>query len=103
MLMQIHLIAFTSSRRAGSPVTHLSLFVRNHESNACDHLVVMLSIVLRTPAAVASALQLVIVVINTWHNLLDTLPLSHGLDNLTRLSLGVERRATGQNLPMVED
>ena len=42
-------------------------------------------------------------IVNTWHNLLDTLPLSHGLNSLTGFGAGVKRRATGQDLPVVED
>lgn len=38
-----------------------------------------------------------------WNGLLDTLALSHFGDNLTRLGGWVEGRATGEELPMVED
>ncbi|KAI6748621.1 hypothetical protein HG530_015394 [Fusarium avenaceum] len=42
-------------------------------------------------------------VLDTRDDLLDTLALSHGGDDLSDLGGGVERRATGKNLPVVED
>jgi hypothetical protein len=41
-------------------------------------------------------------VLNTGHLSLDTLALTHLSDNSSDLRAGVERRATGQNLPVVE-
>lgn len=49
------------------------------------------------------SLQLVIVVVNTWHLNLDTLAFPHFLDNLTGLAGGVKRISTGEDLPMIED
>lgn len=50
-----------------------------------------------------SRLQLVVVVLDTRNELLDTLALSHGGDNLSDLGGGIEGRATGEDLPVVED
>lgn len=54
-------------------------------------------------STLGSRLQLIVVVIDTGHLDLETLALSHGGDNLADLAGAVERRATGQNLPVIED
>lgn len=50
-----------------------------------------------------SRLQLVVVVLDTRNVLLDTLALSHGGNDLADLAGRVERRTTGEDLPVVED
>ena len=47
--------------------------------------------------------RLTIIVVHTGHNFLDTLALPHLSDNLTRLGLGIERRTTREDLPVVKD
>ena len=42
-------------------------------------------------------------VLNTGHLNLETLALTHGLDDLAGLGGGIERRATRKNLPVIED
>jgi len=48
-------------------------------------------------------LQLVVEVLNTWNLNLDTLALTHLLDDLPDLGGTIEWRTTWENLPMVED
>lgn len=48
-------------------------------------------------------LQFVVVVLVTWDNLLETLALTHLLDDLTWLASWVEDGSSWKNLPMVED
>lgn len=51
----------------------------------------------------AHFLQLVVVVLVAGNDLLETLALTHLLDDLTGLSGGIKRRSTGKDVPVIED